>query len=171
MLEFSNDIYEMMLTLQDLEPLKKIIKRLMSPTKIGILFSYSCNVLSKFLPNLNDSSWWQNAELKKYVMFFHEFHEEIPELPYDTFYLDDQEHLLKLQESLVLLRGNQESREMGKYILRFFNLKSKAALIELENSIQMRHELQVSKFIKIDYLHNFRMPSSGLSLKGFKAPP
>jgi hypothetical protein len=132
----------MMLEVSDFLPLKEIIEG-MDLFKIETLMRHTVQATTTLWTKLPDAFWWRNEKLRRIVLFFYEVHERYPGLPVDTFYLENQEPLMNLYESLVLLRGNQEPRQMSTYINHLFDLKSKAALIELENNIQMRHELQV----------------------------
>lgn len=133
----------MILELTNFLPLKEIVEG-MRQFKIETIMRHSVQASTTLWTQLPDAFWWNNEKLRRIVLFLYEVQHRNPGLPVDTFYLENQEPLLNLHESLVLLRGNQEPRKMSTYINRFFNLKSKAALIELENNIQMRHELQVS---------------------------
>jgi len=80
------------------------------------------------------------------VMMIHAIYESAQSIPVEVFYSKNQEKLMAIQESLVLVRGNQEPRNMAKFIHPLYNLESKARLLQLENSIQMRHELQDAFF-------------------------
>lgn len=91
-------------------------------------------------------SWWEHGPLERLVKLLCATSKARPDIPVGVFYAADQEALMRIQESLVLMRGNAESREMARFIHLFYSLESKAKLIELENSIQMRHELQDAFF-------------------------
>lgn len=132
----------MMLQLNDLMDLNALVDRMNYP-KLLEFISAAVEAVPTHIRSLNDVCWWKDGKTYELVMLFHRCHEKYPQMPYDTFYTGEQNILMLLSESLVLLRGNQETREKAKYIYKFFNLASKASLIELENSIQMRHELQV----------------------------
>lgn len=95
---------------------------------------------------IDNSNWWQSPRLCGAVRIIDEIYTSHPGLPLELFYSKCQERILEIKESLVLMRGNQEPRQMARFIHKFYNLESKAHLIGLENSIQMRHELQDAFF-------------------------
>ncbi len=90
--------------------------------------------------------WWESDFVEGMVRLLSHLQSLISTSPASVFYAKDQTKLMTCRESIVLLRGNQEIRSHAKLLLPLFDLQSKAELIEYENSIQMRHELQVHKF-------------------------
>lgn len=68
---------------------------------------------------------------------------ETGKLPPEAFYFTDQSLLLREQETLVQMKYDPEVRQKVKYVYPFCDLQTKWSIVELDNNIQMRHELQV----------------------------